>query len=204
MVLSARPIGRSLALVVFGLVAFGIASFAWRSASAATVSVEGGNDYFCSSAFDGGVCETNVTAGDTVTWTMAGGVHTVTLCGQDFSVCPAPGGWDSGILTQGDTYSQTFASPGTYAYRCELHPTDMRGKIVAAAVVTPSPSPTPIVTAEATNAPPAASATSTPVALPRTGGVQDGGGDSTLYASLGLALLAGAVLAFTLGRRRAS
>lgn len=186
-------------LAVLALVAFAIAaSVAWRPVSAATVTVEGGNNYFCSSAFEGGVCETNLTAGDTVTWTMSGGTHTVTLCSGDFSACPPAGGWDSGILSQGDTYSQTFASPGPYAYRCELHPSDMRGKIIVSAV---TPSPTPLVTEEPTNASAGGSTTSTPVALPRTGGDPYRGTGFTLYLSIGLALVSGAGLAFTFARR---
>lgn len=190
-----------LAIALVALVI--LASFGWRSATAATVAVDGGNNYFCSSAFDGGVCETNVTAGDTVTWTMIGGVHTVTLCGEDFSSCPLAGGWDSGILTKDDTYSQTFAAPGTYAYRCELHPSDMRGKILVAAA-TPSPSPTLVVTPAPTNAPAAATTTTTPAALPQTGGAPDSYEGVTRYVSLGLVLIAGSAIAFTVARRRAS
>lgn len=195
---------RSLVVAALAVVALAIAaSFAGRTVSAATVAVEGGNNYFCSSAFDGGVCETHVTAGDTVTWTMSGGTHTVTQCSGDFTACPPAGGWDSGILSQGDTYSQTFASAGTYAYRCELHPSQMRGKIVVAAV---TPSPSPVATAGQTNAPADGSTTSTAVALPKTGGASDGGNDATLYVALalGLGLVVGAALAFTFARRGAS
>jgi plastocyanin len=165
------------------------------------VPVEGGNNYFCSGAFVGTPCETAITAGDTVTWTMVGGVHTVTQCNDDFSVCPPSGGWDSSILTNGNSYSQTFASPGTYPYRCELHPSEMLGKIVVAAVVTPSP--TPVVTSEPTRAAATGSTTATPVALPKTGGAP-GSGDAIPGSAIAVTLLAGAALSFVLAMRRAS
>jgi hypothetical protein len=200
-VLPARPLRSSFVVLAIVLALAIVAAIGLRPASASTVSVDGGNNYFCSGAFDGGICETDVTAGDTVTWTIVGGMHTVTLCNDDFSECPpAAGGWDSGLISKNAVYSQTFASPGTYAYRCELHPSEMKGKIVVAAV---TPSPTPVATAEPTNAPVAASATTTPVALPQTGGAPDNGVNVSLIVSLGLALLAGAALAFTLARRRA-
>lgn len=188
-----------LLVVIVALLTFAIAIFTSRSASAATVAIEGGNNYFCSSAFDGGVCETNVAAGDTVTWTIVGGTHTITQCSEDFSACPPTGGWDSGIISKDDTFSQMFASPGTHAYRCELHPSEMRGKVVVAAL---TPSPTPTLTSEPTSAPVSGSTTATPAALPQTGGNPGGGAGVKLYVSLGLALLAGALLAFTFARRR--
>ena len=163
------------------------------------MAIEAGNNYFCSSAFDGGVCETNVTAGDTVTWTIAGGTHTVTLCSEDFSACPPAGGWDSGIISKDDTFSQVFALPGRFAYRCELHPSEMRGKVIVVAL---SPSPTPVVTATPSGPTVTGSTRATPAALPQTGGEPGNGGGVTLYVALGLGVLAGAVLAFNLARRR--
>lgn len=35
----------------------------------------------------------------------------------------------SGALDKGDTYASTFATPGTFDYRCGLHPF-MKGKVV--------------------------------------------------------------------------
>ena len=52
---------------MLALVALAALALAGRPASAAGVSVEAGNDYFCSHAFEGSVCETDITAGDTVT-----------------------------------------------------------------------------------------------------------------------------------------
>lgn len=66
-----------------------------------------------------------VPAGTTVTWTHAGAApHTVTADGKLF---------DSGRLTSGQTYSFTFDTPGTYAYKCEIHPGRMTGTVVVQA-----------------------------------------------------------------------
>jgi len=55
-----------------------------------------------------------ISAGTTVTWTNEDSAnHTVTSDNGTF---------DSGQLAQGDTYSFTFSSPGTYTYHCENHP----------------------------------------------------------------------------------
>ena len=76
-----------------------------------------------------------ITAGDTVTWTNEdSAVHTATS---------TTGAFDSGDLAQGESYSFTFTTPGTYAYLCTPHP-DMTGEIVvqaAAPAATAAPSP---------------------------------------------------------------
>src|SRR5688572_12928765 len=56
-----------------------------------------------------------VTQGSTVTWTNndAGIPHTVTADG---------GAFDSGNMTTGQTFSQTFNTAGTFAYHCNVHP----------------------------------------------------------------------------------
>jgi plastocyanin len=54
-----------------------------------------------------------VKAGATVTWTNQDqDAHTIAITGQ------AP----SKVLQMGDTFSQTFAQPGTYSYICSIHP----------------------------------------------------------------------------------
>ena len=51
--------------------------------------------------------------GATVTFTFDGASpHTVTADDMSF---------DSGVLTQGNTYTMTFSAPGTYAYYCTIH-----------------------------------------------------------------------------------
>jgi len=51
---------------------------------------------------------------NTVIWTNNdGGTHTVTADN---------GAFDSGYMNPGETWSYTFLAPGTYVYRCSLHP----------------------------------------------------------------------------------
>lgn len=65
----------------------------------------------------------NVTPGTTVTWTNFGiAPHTVT---------DRAGGFDSGIVAKGGTFSRKFEKAGTYTYFCTLHP-QMEGKVVVA------------------------------------------------------------------------
>lgn len=60
-------------------------------------------------------------AGQQVTWEHqdAGVTHTVAAVG---------GGFRSGDLEEGDTFSHRFPTAGTFAYRCTVHP-DMRGTV---------------------------------------------------------------------------
>ncbi|MBV8151100.1 MAG: cupredoxin domain-containing protein [Candidatus Eremiobacteraeota bacterium] len=69
-----------------------------------------------------------ITAGQTVEWVNDDGdAHTVTSTTKLFA---------SGGLDTRERWSHTFASPGTFAYFCELHPF-MKGAVV----VSPPPSP---------------------------------------------------------------
>ena len=74
-----------------------------------------------------------ITAGDTVTWTNEDQVeHTATS---------TSGAFDSGLLGQGESYSLTFTTAGTYDYLCTPHPS-MTGQIVVqAAAAAPTASP---------------------------------------------------------------
>ena len=75
-----------------------------------------------------------VAAGTTVTWTNVGAApHTVAATG---------GAFESGFLITGDTFANTFATPGSFSYFCTLHPA-MRGTIVVTGATTgSSPPPT--------------------------------------------------------------
>jgi amicyanin len=65
-----------------------------------------------------------VKAGATVTWTNQDDIpHTVTATAKQFK---------SKTLDTDDTFSFTFATPGTYEYFCSLHP-HMTGTIVVEA-----------------------------------------------------------------------
>ena len=97
---------------------------------AATVTVNVGDFWFCNSSFSGGVCPTSIRTGDTVTWNWVGSAtHTSTACSDgNFNNCGIAQGWDSGNKTSG-TFSQTFNTAGTFFYRCQVHPTIMRGRV---------------------------------------------------------------------------
>ena len=157
-----------------------------------TVNVEVGDFYFCNSSFSGSVCETNISVGDTVTWQWAGSApHTVTQCDASFTTCPPAGGFDSGSMTSG-TFSQTFNSVGSFEYRCNIHTTEMRGRINVAAQATPTAGASPTQTAGASpTASPTGTQTVAPAAVPSTG-VDDGSGGSSWL--LVAALASGALL----------
>jgi plastocyanin len=62
--------------------------------------------------------------GQTVIWTNRGfGPHTVTALDGEF---------DSGRLNLGESFKVTFTTPGTFAYKCTVHPT-MRGSVTVLA-----------------------------------------------------------------------
>jgi plastocyanin len=72
----------------------------------------------------------DVLAGDTVSWSNDSvRTHTVTADG---------GGWDSGDVTMGDAFSHAFATTGTQAYYCRLHP-GMRGDVAVHALLLNAP-----------------------------------------------------------------
>ncbi|HZM72698.1 MAG TPA: plastocyanin/azurin family copper-binding protein [Candidatus Polarisedimenticolia bacterium] len=88
-----------------------------------------------------------IAAGDTVTWTVTGGTHSIVSQNGDFADHPAS-------MSTGESHVATFASPGSYAYVCGIHPF-MQGTITILAPVTPSPpSVTPGPSASAAPAPP--------------------------------------------------
>lgn len=180
-------------LATLALAAIGFAAHSIGTVSAKDNPVAVGSFYFCSSAQANQVCETAVVTGDTVTWTVQSGTHTVTQCSDSTFASCGSGGFNSGTLNTGGTFVQSFSAAGTTYYRCEFHPTAMRGRIVAAQAATPSPTPAPsgAATASPTTAP----------SLPNTGGTP---GDDAItgweYALLvfgGLMLMgAGAGVAF--------
>lgn len=180
-----------------------------QTTSAEEVEVETNNFYFCSASFFNNVCETTIATGDTVTWNNVGGLHTVTQCDDDFGVCPPPGGFDSGFLNPGDTFSQTFDEPGVITYWCDIHPVQMRGRILVEDPPTPTSSPVPSPSPEPTAPPdaetPAPSPVITPAEVPSTGAASGGGTMPSLaiaLATLGVALVAGSSIVLAKLRRR--
>jgi plastocyanin len=182
-----------------------------------TVNVNVGDTYFCDPSFANGICETNVTAGDTVTWNWVGSLeHTVTQCDPTFAACPPPGGFDSGTLTgAGSTFSETFNTPGTFEYQCNVHGAQMRGRVVVAAaqatptatasVTQPTQTSTAGATTPATTGATAAPTAAVPAAVPGTGGGENDGGLSwplVLVIASGVAIIASAGAGITVLRRR--
>src|SRR2546425_270062 len=149
-----------LVFTMFLAVAFGCVAF-WHSGRDAsgqtTTTVAVGDNFFCASSFSFGVCDTNITAGDTVMWQWVGSAqHSVTQCDQTFTTCPTLGGFDSGFMASG-SFSQTFNTPGVFYYRCNNHTTQMRGRINVAQQATPTATAGPTTTAGPTPSPGVAS-----------------------------------------------
>ena len=147
-------------------------------AQPATTAVQVGDYYFCDASYVNGVCETTVNEGDTVEWQFAGGqLHSTTECSDDHDTCSAPHLWDSPLMDSG-TFSYTFDTPGTYLYRCQAHPFEMRGQVtvLAAAQPTPTPQASPQASPLAATPTPAAQ----PGAVPSGGGAPPTDGGATL------------------------
>ena len=126
------------------LTALGLAWSVVQPADAATEQVDVGDLYFCAPSFEFGVCTTTITAGDTVTWDVLETAHTVTECDATYTTCPPTGGFDSGVVFFGQSFSQTFPTVGSFPYRCNLHPNPMRGVVVVNAAPTDTPTPTAV------------------------------------------------------------
>ena len=129
-----------------------VALFAMSGTAGAqeTVSVAVGDIWFCDASFQDGVCDTVIDVGDTVVWDFSGTElpHTTTECGASCDTPASSPAWDSGAIAGGgETFEFTFTEPGTYLYRCAIHPFTQRGQIIVqgaptTATVTPPPSPT--------------------------------------------------------------
>lgn len=185
-----------------GIALVGLSAFALNPLStSADTTIETGSNWYCSPSFSGGTCTTNITTGETVTWSLSQGSHTITECNPG-PACPKVGGFDSDGLDQGQTYSRQFTTAGSYDYYCAFHPSDMFGVIV---VTDPSPSPTPAPTQPGQTAGPTQTLAGQPAAPARSGGELSDGASSLwlLLAGLGVAvMLASGTLAFAAVRRR--
>ncbi|MDZ4277685.1 MAG: plastocyanin/azurin family copper-binding protein, partial [Dehalococcoidia bacterium] len=107
--------------------------------STATVTV--GDIFFCDPSFENGVCDTTVNAGDTVVWAFGGAelAHTTTECGASCDSPTASPLWDSGIVDDGSSFQFTFNDAGTYLYYCQVHLTQMLGRITVQAAAPEQP-----------------------------------------------------------------
>ena len=107
-------------------------------AATANVAVSGTilQTWFCIPTYQGGVCPTTVSVGDTVQWNFSGDIYSAHSTRHCSDGCDAtPSGtplWDSPTATV-QTYSYTFDSPGVYPYQCEVHPLLMQGEITVVA-----------------------------------------------------------------------
>jgi plastocyanin/phosphatidylethanolamine-binding protein (PEBP) family uncharacterized protein len=73
-----------------------------------------------------------ISVGQSVTWVNNDSApHTSTSDG---------GLWNSGTLNQGQSFTRTFTTPGTFPYHCDFHP-GMTGTVVVTAAPTPTPTP---------------------------------------------------------------
>jgi plastocyanin len=125
-----------------------------------------------------------VPAGSTVTWTNAGAAtHTATA---------DDGTFDSGQLKPGANFSQTFTTPGTYTYHCEIHPQMTGTVVVTAAAAAAAPVAPAAPTASTPDQGGAQAATGT-TKLPKTGvgmmAMAQGTSASALLAMLAAGLL---------------
>lgn len=107
--------------VCLGLAAVGVVCGATPSrARADTITVYVFDfDYSINRPGEGPVQDAVVNIGDTVRWLWLGDFHTVTSCMGNPEV------FDSGIFDTGDTFEQTYTTPGTWFYYCIPHGVDL-------------------------------------------------------------------------------
>ncbi len=183
------------------LVMLPVALFIMSGTAAAQeiVSVTVGDIWFCNASFQDGVCDTVIDVGDTVVWDFnsAQFPHTTTACGASCDTPASSPAWDSGIITGGGTFQFTFNEPGTFLYRCEIHPFMQRGRIIVQsgpptatviqppATATPGDGTSPISTPVAT----------TTVGSPITGAGPQEGSSGAWWTPAALAATGGALVA---------
>ena len=93
-----------------------------------------------------------IRAGDTVTWTNRDGAQHSAFFNDGFETL---------VLSQGQSASLVFTSAGTLNYVCGIHGAAMPGTVIVLAAATPAPTPTPALTPTPPPPPPA-----TPVPTP--------------------------------------
>jgi len=193
-------------LAVLGMSSVAVAGLALSGGPAAgvqeTTTVEVGDYYFCDPSYVNGVCETTVNDGETVAWQWVGSeVHTTTECAGDLDACPEPHLWDTELMDSG-SFSFAFDTPGTYLYRCQAHPIEMRGQITVLAAAQPTPTPQASPQASPLGATPTPAAQ--PSAVPAGGGAPPPeGGQTPLWPAVaaGGLLIASAAVALRRLRR---
>jgi plastocyanin len=72
-----------------------------------------------------------IRAGQTVIWRNNDPVfHTTTSGSCPGGVCSPVSGWDSGMLSMGQTFSHLFGTAGTFTYYCKVHGASMQGTVI--------------------------------------------------------------------------
>jgi len=129
-----------------------------------------------------------VVPGETVTWTWAASGHSTTS-----DAVAGPEVWDSGVQNSGFSFSHLFTTAGTFPYYCKVHSfpggTTMNGVVQ---VVVPTVTATATVTA-------APSVTPLPAPSPTAAGGGGPNGPIPMLGETGLAILAVALAAASLG-----
>jgi plastocyanin len=159
-------------------VALGAAGSANGVAPATVYAIDNGGPCFANTskaACDPGeTAEVSINTGETVTWNFdpADAVHNAAST-NDVPADPAWKDYAGAFVSEG-SYSRTFNQPGTYEFRCDVHPV-MTGTInvTGAPVETPTTTPSTTPTSTATSTPttqPSDPGVTTP---PPTGGAQD-------------------------------
>ncbi|WP_037360496.1 cupredoxin domain-containing protein [Amycolatopsis orientalis] len=100
-----------------------------------------------------------VHVGDTVTWIQ----HDTAP--HDVVTTSAPVAFRSPQLSQGQSWSYTFQTPGTYAYYCSVHP-DMRAQVIVQPAPAPPPPPATRTSAAAPASRPASAPSRTAAVVP--------------------------------------
>jgi plastocyanin len=121
-----------------------------------------------------------VAAGDTISWTNEdAAAHTVTA---------DDGSFDTGTLDKGASGSHTFASAGTFAYHCTIHPT-MHGTVTVVAAGSGAPGGGAGAPGGGSAAPPSAPSTPSAAPAPARPVLPRTGWDAAAVAATGVALL---------------
>ena len=109
-------------LAIFLFVALSLTSIRGREAETkASIPVQAGKTEIVIANFSFSPKRFTVPAGATVTWTNHDNVpHVVSSADNQFQKLP--------LLKPGQSFSNTFATAGTYSYFCSIHP-QMTGKI---------------------------------------------------------------------------
>lgn len=131
---------RVAALAATGLVILLHTVLAAAPAQAATAEVMMANYAFSPATL-------TVHVGDTVTWMQHDQAP------HDATTTSAPVSFHSPQLSDGQSWSYTFRTPGTYAYYCSVHP-DMRASVTVLPAATTAPPPPKVTSAPAAQNPP--------------------------------------------------